>query len=169
MRNHAVYFFIFLSVITFLVGCNKPDPNPERADAIYQDIQSELALARKNIEEAKKKVEGAKANIGKVVPQTGQIRYAEKRYWEAVGSLDLFIQQEKYWIVREEQRRLYVRKRSLKSFYSGEKWSDPKELKEYLDEKRLRAARVNWDVRKRREEYEKQLKGATEPPKEGHH
>lgn len=150
-------FIALLFIAMAVLGCNKPDPHPERADVIYQDIQSELATVRKNIDDTQKSLLEHEANLKKVVPQTGQIRYAQKRLWEARRVLDLFQQQEKYWIIREEQRRLFVRRRNLEAHQKGQKWSDERELKEYRDEKRLRQARLNWDVRKRRADFEKEL------------
>lgn len=166
MRNALLVLFFSLSA---LVGCNKPDPHPERADVIYQDIQSELATVRKNIDDTNKALLEHEANLKKVVPQTGQVRYAQKRLWESRKVLDLFQQQEKYWVIREEQRRLFVRRRNLEAHQKGQKWSDERELKEYQDEKRLRQARLNWDVRQRRADFEKELNLASKsaPQSEG--
>lgn len=153
--------FVLLIVLIALVACNKRDPFPERTDAIYQDIQSELSLVRRNMVDTQALLSEHEANLKKVVPQTGQIRYAQKRLWETRKVMELFQQQEKYWIIREEQRRLYVRRRAIEAHEKGEKWSDPEELREYLAEKKLRQARMQWDVRQRRADFERELEQAS--------
>lgn len=139
-----------------ILGCNKPDPQPELHDPIYQDFLAEKALAEKNLAEAQKKLEEQKAEMKKVKPQTGQIKYVEKRYWDAQKSIDLYEQQLKYWTIRLQERKAFARKQYLKAFRAGETWPNPKEHKEYTAQNRLRQAKMQWDSRRRIEEYKRQ-------------
>jgi hypothetical protein len=147
-------FLCFLSI--YVIGCNKPDPNPELKDGIYLDMKAQLATTDKNIADFEKLLAENKANIEKVKPQTGQIKYAEKRYWEVKNAVDLLYQQRTYWKIRIAEREKYARTTYLKAFKEGKPWPDTKELEEYMAEKRLRQARQQWDVRQRIDNYKSQ-------------
>lgn len=136
-----------------LVGCSRPDPHPELKDAIYQDMKAELQLVEKNIADSRKSLAEHEKARDEAKPQTGQNRWAEKRYWEAKTTLNLFEQQQKYWIIRSEQRRDAVRRRAHQAFHEGKDWIDPAELTAYDTEKRLRQAKLRWDNRERRENF----------------
>lgn len=146
-----------LFVCLFLAACSKPDPQPELKDRIYLDMKSELDISEKALAEVQKTLAEHQAALGKVVPQTGQIRYAQKRVWEAEAATSKIEQQKKYWIIRMDDRKMYVRKKSLESFHKGQEWDDPKEWEAYDTEKRLRRAKLQWDVRQRREDFLKEL------------
>lgn len=135
------------------MGCNSPDPKPELKDAIYQDMLQQKDQTAKDLEAALKKLDGHQAELKKVVPQTGQIKFVEKRIWETQNLISSLQQQQKYWTIRLDQRRDYVRKNSLIAFNEGKAWSDPKELEAYLTEKRLRLAKLDWDTKSRREHF----------------
>lgn len=158
-------FLLLFSV--FLAGCNKPDPQPEKKDAIYLDMVTEMDIAEKNLVEAQKKLEGFKKDLEAAVPQTGQIKFAQKRVYDAERVVDQLEQQKKYWIVRSESRRDYVRKKSLEAFHKGQPWEHADEITEYETEKRLRRAKLNWDVKERRDDFLKQQKAAASPGGEG--
>lgn len=146
--------FCLLFLITLVISaCNKPDPQPELGDQIYQDMLSEQKIADSGVAQAEKDLEEHRKALNEVKPQTGQIKYAQKRIYDAEHRLDRFKQQQKYWIVRSESRRDFVRQKSLEAFNKGEKWSDSKEFEVYLSEKRLRSAKLNWDARERRSEF----------------
>ncbi|HRO66307.1 MAG TPA: hypothetical protein PL182_01940 [Pseudobdellovibrionaceae bacterium] len=159
----------------FLGACSKPETNPELKDPIYQDIVTQMGLTEKSISEMEKKLETHHGELKKVVPQTGQIKYVEKRIWETQKTLDQLKQQQKYWIIRKDQRRDLVRQKSIEAFNKGEKWSDPAEYEAYLTEKRLRLAKIDWDTKERRANFMKesglQTKGDQKPssaPASGH-
>ena len=150
---HRIILFILLATLS---ACSQPDPKPELKDPIYQDIAGQMALVEKGIADLEKKRLENVDNLKKVTPQTGQIKYAEKRVWDSERALQLLKQQQKYWMIRLDQRRDFVRKKSLESFAKGEKWEDSAELDAYNTEKRLRLARLQWDARERRELFLKE-------------
>ncbi len=147
----------------FALGCNKPDPNPELNDAIYLDMEGHLKGAQKGLVDAQKALAEHKTNMEKAKPQTGQIQYPQKRYWDTQKAIDQLYQQEKYWIIRISERKKFARIQYLKAFKEGKPWPDPQEYEEYLAEKRLRQARQQWDVRARLDEFKKDLKGQQAP------
>ena len=83
MKRILLLFLPFL-----LFSCNKPEENPELSDPLYLEFKSQKDTATKAIADTQKTVEEKKADLEKVKPQTGQIKYAQKRYWEAQKALD---------------------------------------------------------------------------------
>ncbi len=146
------------------IGCDKPDPTPELGDGIFQDLNAQLAATQKMIADATKQLDEHKANVHKAKPQTGQIKFAEKRVWDTEKAIDLLVQQEKYWKIRIAERKKVARIEYLKAFKDGKSWPDPKELEEYKVEKRLRQAKLQWDVRQRISDNKKEAKAAAAPP-----
>lgn len=151
MSIHQVILLIF--AVSLGVGCNKPDPKPELKDEIYQDMLRELKSSEQNIARAQSELETHRKALSEVKPQTGQIKYAQKRVFDAERAIDQFKQQQKYWVIRSESRRDFVRKKSLEAFQKGETWVVEGELEAHLAEKRLRNARRQWDARQRREDF----------------
>lgn len=149
------FFAIFLGLLAF--SCNKPDAKPELRDPIYQDMMAQKEITARDLAAAQKSLEEHQANLSNVVPQTGQIKYAEKRFWEAKKLVETLSQQEKYWIIRIRERIKYARTAYLKAYEKGESWPDSKEIDEYMAEKRLRQAKKKWDVKQRMD----QLKNST--------
>lgn len=144
MERILLLFLPFL-----LLSCNKPEPNPEIRDPIYQEFKSQQDLAKKALAEAEKTLAEKKADLEKVKPQTGQIKYAQKRFWDTQRVIDSLIQQEKYWTVKIKEREDQDRIEYIKTYKAGKTWPDPKEFQEYSTEKRLREARLQWDSKER--------------------
>lgn len=147
-------FVLLLSLL--FAGCNKPDPQPEKKDAIYLDMVMEMGIAEKNLVEAQKKLEEHKKDLESAIPQTGQIKFAQKRYFAAEQAVNQLQQQIKYWTIRTESRRNYIRKKCMEAFIKGESCINESEMAEYEAEKRLRRAKLNWDVKERREDFLKE-------------
>ncbi len=147
---------LFLIFITFsMFSCNRPDPQPELQDAIYRDLVSQLGITKKNIEDFSKILQEQEAAAASVKPQTGQIKYAEKRVWETRNHLQKLQQQEKYWKLRIAERQVHARAQYLRAFKEGKTWPDPEEVKQYMSEKRLRQASQQWDAKDRIKDFQK--------------
>jgi len=84
------------SIILALTACNKPDPNPELKDPIYSDLQTQLTAATQSLEAEKKKLEGFEKDLAAVVPQTGQVKYAQKRVFESQALVTKWEQEKAY-------------------------------------------------------------------------
>lgn len=139
-----------------LLACNKPDPNPEKHDSIYLDIVAQQGLVEKELAEYEKQLAEHQANLLKVVPQTGQIRYAQKRVDDAQRLVDRHKQFLKYLTLRSESRRNFVRQKCMIAFQKEESCDFSKEHEDYLVEKRMNQARKVWDARLRREDFLKE-------------
>lgn len=151
-----------------LLGCNKPEPNPELRDPIYQDLVAQLAATQKSIGDADKAYKDKLAELSKAKPQTGQFKYIQGQAFQAEHAFELLKQQEKYWKIRISERKRLSRMQYLKAFKKKEPWPSPEEFKEYETEKRLRQAKLSWDNKKRIEAYKKEM-SSTGAPKAAEH
>ncbi len=145
---------IILALITFffLISCNKPDPHPELKDEIYSDLTARLGEVSHQVEETEKQVVTNKKELDAVVPQTGQIKFAQKRYFESEQKLNLLRQQKEWLKIRSEERLKESQKSYRRAFKKGEKWPDSQEFEAYKDELRIRSAKKEWDVKLRMKE-----------------
>lgn len=146
----------FIFIITCLFGCNKPNPNPELADEIYQDLQTNAADARKDVESEKKKLEGFKKDVEKAVPQTGEIKYAQKRYFESEMRVQKLEQLAKYYELRAETRKRHTKAEYLKAFKEDKPWPTEEEIAAFKQYKLSSVVDAGWDSRKRVKSYEKE-------------
>lgn len=141
---------IVLSLL--VISCNKPDPHPELKDPIYSDVTATLASTTQALEAEKKTLDEHLKALGDVVPQTGQIKYAQKRVDESRARI-IFLEQEKQYLeLKRTARQREARQSYTTAFKKGETWPNPAEWRAYEAEKRLRGAKRNWDVKERMKE-----------------
>lgn len=151
-----------------LVACNKPDPNPELKDPIYNDLHSAAAEASQLLEAEKKNLEGFEKELSDVVPQTGQVKYAQKRVRESKEKIVRLEQEKQYLELKIEARKRESKKSYSKAFKKGETWPDPQEWNSYQTEKRLRNAKRTWDAKERIKEVGLGEQKTPEPAAGGH-
>lgn len=144
MRLIAAILIIFT-----LSACNKPDPNPELKDPIYSDLQAQLGSTSAALEAEKKKLEGFQKDVETVIPQTGQVKYAKKRFFESETRVAKLQQEEEFLKLKIEQRKKAAVLSYKKAFEKKEAWPDPKEYSSYQAEQKLRTAKREWDVKQR--------------------
>lgn len=144
------FLHILLLVLCVLaISCKKEDPTPELSDKIFKDLQSELEIAKKNTQNEESQQIKVAQELGHVIPQTGQRKFAEKRVFDSQNQLSTYRQQEKYFEVKLEERRIYVRKRYLESLLPrGRPWPAPEEDAEYELRLKLRRAKLDWDKKR---------------------
>lgn len=141
---------LFLLLVPFLIAaCNKPDPNPENRDEIYQELNKQIAEITHAIDAEEKQLVEHKKNLSEVVPQTGQIKFAQKRVFDSQAKIDKMKQQKNWLEIRTKERLKETRKGYLKAFKANEPWPDPKEFEEYKAQTKLRQAKRDWDVKER--------------------
>lgn len=167
----AIYLIFLFLLTNLLLSCSKPNPNPELLDPIYMDLQNEKKSVEAEIEaEGKMRDEFADA-IRKAVPHTGQIKFAQKRFFDSEGRLTKLKQRLEYYTFKIESRKKLVKVEYLKSFRKKEPWPKPEEYKDYLVQKNLDRSPPYWVVRKRIEESKKPVPRGTkegEAPAGGH-
>jgi hypothetical protein len=145
MKNTALGSFLTLFCLFLLVSCNKRDPNPELSDVVYLDLLAELEIAQKNLTSEKAQNIKTKEDLDLVTPQTGQYKFAQKRYFESLNNLDLYKQQVKYFEINLELRKHETKVRYLESLTkNGRPWPDSKEIENYKARLKLQKAKLSW-------------------------
>ncbi|UOF00405.1 baseplate J/gp47 family protein [Bdellovibrio reynosensis] len=132
-----------------LLACNKPEKNPELRDPIHSAIEAELKATDVAIAGEQKTLADHEKTLADVVPQTGQIKYAQKRVRESKERLTKLLQEKQYLELKKKARARDSKKSYLAAFKKGETWPDPKEWDSYQAEERLRKAKRTWDVQER--------------------
>jgi len=161
---------LILTCLFVLAACNKPDPNPENKDPIYSDLNARLAKVSGELNAEIKTLEGHKKEMAEVTPQTGQIKYAQKRIFESQAKITRLEQEKQYLELKAAARLKATRTSYKKAFEKKEPWPDPVEFETYSAEQRLRDAKKTWDVKQRLEDagLSNKPQAAPKPPSGGH-
>ncbi len=138
-------YVCFLLILSILVGCNKPDPTPENSDEIYKDLLVELDLASKGLEAETKNLSKLEAEKDKVIPQTGQIKFATRKVNETQATITKLAQQKQFFEIKLELRKNEVRDRYMEARRGGRKWPDAEELASYQAVMKLQREKLQWD------------------------
>lgn len=161
MKNSLFALLIFISFA--ISGCDKPNANPELEDPIYADLQKEYGIAKAAVASAKAAVAEHQKSINEAIPQTGQIKYAQKRFFEAEAALVKAEQMALYYEMRIESRLKWTKSAYLKAYNEKKPWPDPAEFEEYKAQKALEQASKSWSAKARIEESQAELKKSQTP------
>ena len=143
MKN--MVFILFLSI---LASCSKTDTTPEIADEIYKDLQQELEVSTKGVESEEKNLQKLEFEKQKIVPQTGQIKFSQKKIFETQNTLTKLSQQKQFFEIKLEQRKNEVRLRYAESKAGGRQWPDLNEIMLYKSTLKLQREKLAWDKNK---------------------
>lgn len=139
---------IFITIISIFTGCNKSDPTPEVSDEIYKDLLQELDVATKGFESEIKNLEKLEQDRNKAVPQTGQIKFAQKKVFETQATINKLAQQKQFFEIKIELRKAEVRQRYMEARKGGRKWPDPIEIENYKAVMKLQRDKLEWEKSK---------------------
>lgn len=140
---------ILIALLALVAGCEKPDPHPELKDAEYVLYLEDERTAAAIVKEAEAGLLSAQNDAKTVTPQTGQIKFAEKRLWEAANRLSKAKQNEQLAKMRLQVRKAQIQEIYLHSFYEKkELTSESKEA--ILQRRNLASQGRDWSVEKRR-------------------
>lgn len=130
--EHQMKYLFFIAFALILTSCNKKNPNPELSDEIYKDLQLELSIADKALEDEIKGLVTLQKEKDSVVPQTGQVKYATKKVEDAIARIDRLKQQKQFFEISLETRKHDVKERYEESLRKdGRPWPDPQEIADY--------------------------------------
>lgn len=149
-----MHILVVVFLIGALLGCNKPNPNPELADPIYLDLNSQAQSVQRELEVAKKTFEGHKKELATVTPQSGAIKYAQKRYFESETKIQILEQKKKYLELKALSRKQYSQREYTKAFKDGKAWPTLEEVEAYKTYQQFVENPKGWDTKKRVREYE---------------
>lgn len=163
--EHMSRYFILLIFCLFSWGCKSQNPNPELTDPIYTDLEKDKKDYDSRVQAETKQLEEFQQALRDVKPQTGQIKYAQKRVSESMAKLEKTKQIRQYIEIRIETRKRLAREQYAKAFAEGREWPDPKEYENYKKQRELEQTPLKWSVRERIE----QTKVKPKPAEGSHH
>lgn len=144
-------YLFFIAFALFLASCNKKNPTPELQDEIYKDLIQELDIAAKALEEQEKTLASLQKERQAAIPQTGQVKYATKKVYDAQSKVDVLKQQKQFFEIKIELRKHQVRQRYEESLKAGGRpWPDPDEIKAYKAVTKLHRDKIEYDRNKGR-------------------
>lgn len=143
---------LLLGLTSLAIGCNRKDPMPELRDPLYNELQVKLKEVEAELAAAQAALAEAESNLGKVVPQTGQIKYANKRLWQATDKIMKLGQQKRYLEIKIESQKWRAKEEYLISFYKKTPWPTQKPLEDFQTMQKAQQIERNWSAKARREE-----------------
>lgn len=147
-----MYKILLLTFITLLVSCNKPIPNPELKDPIYNDINVRFAEASQLLAAEKKTLSGHEKDLAEAIPQTGQTILAQKKVFESKNKITKLEQEVQFLKLKVAARKKHAVEAYGQAFSKNEPWPDPKEWEQYQQEKNVRNKPKEWSVKNRLKE-----------------
>ncbi len=141
-------YLFFVLILSSFLSCDKKDPNPELSDEIYKDYAQELDLATKALEAEEKLYEKTLGEAKKVIPQTGQIKYIQKKIFDSERRVDSLKQQKQFFGIKLELRKAEAQARYKESLSGGRKWPDEEELSLYKASIKFQRDKLAWDKNK---------------------
>lgn len=141
-------YLVILLLCTLFCACNKPDPTPETSDEVYKDLLQELDVATKGLESEQANLAKLKSELGSIIPQTGQIKFAQKKIFETENTITKIAQQKQFFEIKIELRKQEVRNRYNESRHGGRKWPDPDEIENYKSTIKLQREKLSWEKNK---------------------
>ena len=142
--------FLWLALLfnaLLLLGCSKPDPNPELRDPIYKDIEENLKGATKLLSDTEKSLDVLVLESTKLGPRTKEKMVNGRDIQRQKALIDKLRQEIAYFQIRLERRKIQSRTDYSVAYSKKAVWPDPKEFEKYKTIKKLREAPKNWDVR----------------------
>ena len=137
------------AVMVFLTACNQKDPHPEQMDGIYKDLAAELDLARRSLELEEKALVALLKEKALAVPQTGQIKFANKKIADAEEKIMIIKQRVTFFEISVSQRAALAKIKYGESFRAGGKpWPDKEELDLYRSVTKFQRDKLAWDRNK---------------------
>ena len=88
------------------------------------------------------------AEKDKVVPQTGQIKFVQKRINDSERRIEALRQQKQFFAIKLELRKHEVQQKYLQSRSGGKPWPDEAELENYRSTVKLQREKLTWDKNK---------------------
>jgi hypothetical protein len=154
--NFLLFRVFLIGLSLYLASCNKPNSNPETLDPIFSELEKDKKEVDGAIAAEEKQLHEFTNALKEVKPQTGQIKYAQKRVSESQEKLTKLKQRQLYYELHIKTRLAEVRRSYLKAFRKKEAWPDPKEYEIYQIQKKLDSASKNWSVKDRIERAQSQ-------------
>lgn len=149
LRGTTMKCLIIIAVMAFLTACTQNDPHPEHTDGIYKDLVAELDLARRSLELEEKALSVLLKEKTLAVPQTGQIKFANKKIADTEEKIMIMKQRVAYFEISVSQRVEHAKIKYAESLRSdGRPWPDKEELDLYNSVTKFKRDKLAWDRNK---------------------
>lgn len=142
-------YLLFATLLAFFTSCEPKNPHPELSDEIYKDLLVEKDIAAKALEAEIKNLNSLIKEKAQAVPQTGQIKYANKRINDAQAAVNKLAQQKLYFEIKIEQRIQHAQQMYAASLKPGGRpWPDAEEVGLYKSITKFQREKINWEKTK---------------------
>lgn len=121
----------FLIILTLLVGCKKPAPDPHLNDYIYQSLKQELSTSETKYSEIKKQHDDFVTKSKDSSLSISDLKIARAKADFALREMRKIEQKIKYWKLKLLSREEIVRSSYLSAFNKGEEWNNEEEIQRY--------------------------------------
>lgn len=146
MSRSISMIFVF-AMLFALVGCNKPDPNPELLDPIYKDLQSNEKSNSDSYTSELAKQEETKKKIEEAEPNSIDLAQARKELKKSELVAVKYKQMALYYKIRAERRKVVDHITYQEAFAQKKPWPDRTEYSKYETNVRLNSVNLNWGAR----------------------
>lgn len=147
--EHTMKRLKIMALVLFISGCTKNDPHPELLDSIYKDLVVELDIASKGLDEEEKNLISVLKEKSMAIPQTGQIKFANKKVADSYERLNILSQRKKFFEIKIAQRVQFAQLRHDESRRPGGKpWPDPEEQALYSSVAKFQRDKLVWEKNK---------------------
>lgn len=137
---------IFIAIMVIFTACTQSDPNPEKMDGIYKDLVSELELARRSLDLEEKSLLGLLKEKSIAIPQTGQIKFANKKIADAEEKIMIMRQRILFFEISVAQRTELAKIKYAASLRAGGKpWPDKEEVALYKSVTKFQREKLEWE------------------------
>lgn len=141
-------YLLIVLLFSFLAACDKNDPTPELSDDIYKDYVEEFEISNRELESTQKEYNKLLIEKTKAVPQTGQIKFVQKKIYDCERQINTLKQQKQFFEIKIELRRDLARQRALESQHGGRPWPDVAEIATYKSSIKFQRDKLAWDKNK---------------------
>lgn len=140
---------LFFTIVIICAGCRREESNPEKFDLIYSDLLKVQAEKTSALEAEKKKVIEAQKDLAEALPNTIDLKNAQRDLASAKTNVRKLEQQVQYISIRTKRRLVETRLSYHLAFIQGKEkdWPDQGEFEQYATNSRLQNAPRHWGAR----------------------
>ena len=138
-----------IGLCLILSSCTQREETPWKRDPVYLDLQAKEKEVAGEITAETKQLAELEGNINKAVPQTGQIKFAQKYYYDSKNRIEKLKQKLTYYKLRIKSREEESNNSYQIAFDAGKSWPDPDDYAQYKQNEANRAKARNWSVKSR--------------------
>jgi hypothetical protein len=146
-RFASFLWLVLLINAMLLLGCSKPDPNPELKDPIYKDIEANLKASSKLLVDTEKKLEVLLQESSGYGPRTKEKMVNLRDINKQKKIIENLKQSVAYLQIRLDRRKIQTHIDYSAAYSKKQAWPDPKEFENYKAVKKLKEAPRSWDAR----------------------